>query len=271
MVNQSWHRHAVAHVPVPLRVRRWFRCRWQWRELLEKCWPKHSRNAPCIVLGIETRVWCVLPLLWRCISYVESNPGAIEQDVAGGLTVWWGSTIPVPCQAERTPPYSAALRRLCSVYFVFVFFGFVLLLLLFGPSSLPSFGSLVSSLAHQLEIGMLLCFFSSVFCSILFFSFLVFRLVLSCRPSVGPSTEHITGLIVPASSNLIPSGLGLRHERMFVVVFVSFPLSFLSFRFFPFRFFPFFHYTSLLFRVYLSTMDTYVPCLLYTSPSPRDS
>ena len=186
-------------------------------------------------------------------------PGAIEQDVAGGLTVWWGSTIPVPCQAERTPPYSAALRRLCSVYFVFVFFGFVLLLLLFGPSSLPSFGSLVSSLAHQLEIGMLLCFFSSVFCSILFFSFLVFRLVLSCRPSVGPSTEHITGLIVPASSNLVPSGLGLRHERMFVVVFVSFPLSFLSFRFFPFRFFPFFHYTSLLFRVYLSTMDTYVP------------
>ena len=38
-----------------------------------------------------------------------------------------------------------------------------------------------------------------------------------CRPSVGPPAGQ---LIVPANSNLVPSGLGLRPERM--PVFVSF-------------------------------------------------
>ena len=71
------------------------------------------------------------------------------------------------------------------------------------------------------------------------FSFLVFRLVLTCRPSVGPSTGRIMGLIVPANSNLVPSGFGCA-------------LSACSFRFrfsFPFCFSPFYPYLSLLDRV----------------------
>ena len=60
-----------------------------------------------------------------------------------------------------------------------------------------------------------------------------------CRPSVGPSTGHtIIELIVPANSNLVPWGLGLRPERM--LVFISF--FFISFLFFSFLFlfcFPF--------------------------------
>ena len=38
--------------------------------------------------------------------------------------------------------------------------------------------------------------------------------VYSCLPSVGTSSGHIIRLIVPANSNLVPSGLGLRPERM---------------------------------------------------------
>ena len=68
------------------------------------------------------------------------------------------------------------------------------------------------------------------------FSCLVVRLVLPCRPSAGPSTGHIIGLIVPANSNRVPKGLGLRPERMFVLV--SFCLFFLFFSF-QFCFFPF--------------------------------
>ena len=86
----------------------------------------------------------------------------------------------------------------------------------------------MSSLANHLDIGLLFLFFSPVS---LPSSCLVFRLVFSCRPSVGPSAGHIVGLIVPANSNLVPSGLGLRPERMFV----SFHFSFLSL---PFCVFP---------------------------------
>ena len=59
-----------------------------------------------------------------------------------------------------------------------------------------------------------------VFFSFRFFSCVVFRLFLSCRPSVGPSTGHSIGLIAPANNNLnlAPSGHGLRPERMFVLV-----------------------------------------------------
>ena len=70
-----------------------------------------------------------------------------------------------------------------------------------------------------------------------FLFFLAFGLVLSCRPSVGPSSGHIIELIVPANSNLVPSGLGLRPECM-MILFSFF--SFFSFHFLsvPFLFCP---------------------------------
>ena len=81
-------------------------------------------------------------------------------------------------------------------------------------------------------------------CFLLFFSFfLAFHLVLSCRPFVGRSPGHIIGLTVPANSNRVPSGLGLRTARMHIYIFnVFFPFfSFLPFLFAPFRpFLPFF-------------------------------
>ena len=60
---------------------------------------------------------------------------------------------------------------------------------------------------------------------------------LLCRPSVGSSTGHIIGVIVPANSNLIPSGHSLRPERMLIL----FPASFFFFNFasFLFLFLPF--------------------------------
>ena len=86
----------------------------------------------------------------------------------------------------------------------------MLVLFCFCPSALQLDGSLPSSF---------------LFCYLL--SYLGFRLVLSCRLSVGPSPGHIIGLIVPANSNLVPSGLGLRPDRMhddfgFVCLFLSF-------------------------------------------------
>ena len=72
----------------------------------------------------------------------------------------------------------------CDLW-IFVTFCFDFFLFFFSPSSLACFWSLVSFLAHPLEIGLLVSFaffFSSVpvpSCC------LVFRLVLSCRPSVG--------------------------------------------------------------------------------------
>lgn len=63
-------------------------------------------------------------------------------------------------------------------------------------------------------------------------SCLVFRLVFSGRPCVGPSAGHIIELIVPANSDLVRSGLGLFPGRMFVL----FLLFFSSFSFFLFLF-----------------------------------
>ena len=84
----------------------------------------------------------------------------------------------------------------------------------------------------------------SVFCSffyirfsgllLLLIFFRAFRLVLSCRPSVGPS-GHIMGLIVPANSNLVPSGFGLRPERIHYFIGFVF-LSFVYFHFLSFSF-----------------------------------
>ena len=95
-----------------------------------------------------------------------------------------------------------------------------------------------------------LCRYSLI--SFLFFSWLL---------SVGPSPRHIIGLIVPANSNRVPSGLGLRPARMHeVFVSVSFPSScFILFLFCPF--WPFFALlrvavlSSPPFRVYACTTD----------------
>ena len=82
-------------------------------------------------------------------------------------------------------------------------------------------------------------------CFVLFFSFiLAFRLVLSCCRAVGPSPGHIIrGLIVPANSNLVPSGLGLCPARLYEV----FCFVFLSFLFL-FPFLPVFALFALLFN-----------------------
>ena len=77
-------------------------------------------------------------------------------------------------------------------------------------------------------------FFSSV-CPLLFFSCLVFRLVLSCRPSVGPSPGQIIRLVVAANSNHVPSGLGLHPERILNLE-LGFVLSFFLFLFTSFLF-----------------------------------
>ena len=74
-------------------------------------------------------------------------------------------------------------------------------------------------------------------CFLLFFSFfLAFRLVLSCRTSVGTSPRYVIGLIVPANSTLVPSRIGLRPVLMYEVFCCVF-ISFLSFSFFLFAFF----------------------------------
>ena len=152
------------------------------------------------------------------------------------------AVLPCSLPSQWYPAYSASLRQLRHPMFDFVLLCdllFVLLcVLFFGLPSLPSLGSLVSSLPHHLDIEMLFLFFVLQLCvSAFFFSFhisfscLVFRLVLSCRPSVGRSPGHIIELIVPANSNFVSSGLGLRPECMLILV---------SFFSFPFCLFPFF-------------------------------
>ena len=141
------------------------------------------------------------------------------------------------------PPYSPSLHRLRHPMFEFILFlvifvsPFMITAIVFAPLSLPSFGSLVSSLPHQLDIKMLVWFFefcvAAFFFSFLFF-FLAFRLASSCRPSVGPSPGHIMGPIVPRNNNLFLSELGLRPARMYEVHCFVF-ISFLSFSFLLFR------------------------------------
>ena len=150
------------------------------------------------------------------------------------------------------PPYSASLQRLRhpmfeSVSFLMMFvFLFVTIVIVFAPLLLPPLGSLVSSSPHQLDIEMLVCFFELyvaalffcfvLFCLVLFF--LVLRLVLSCRPSVGPSPRHIIGLIPPANSNLFPPGLACALRAcmkfLFRFSFLSFLCLFLFCPFLPF-------------------------------------
>ena len=139
---------------------------------------------------------------------------------------------------------------------------------------------------------------SALFCLLLFYDTLfscpVFRLVLSCRPSAGPSPGHIIGLILSANSNLAPSGLGLRPERILtsVTFFHHFLFSFLLFPFCFFSRLPFClrfwvchvpgvitlqvirsgipHIVMVPFPLRTGTAVHVLICLLYTSPSPRD-
>ena len=146
---------------------------------------------------------------------------------------------------SMVPPYSASLHRLRhpmfeSLCFYWRLFWSLWVLLLFLPLylCLPS-GLLCRPCPTSWIYKYLFVFSSSVslLSSFFLFCFLAFRLVLSCPPSVGPSPRHIIGLIVPANSNRVPSGLGLRPARMHKV----FRFGFLSFLFFSsFSFLPFF-------------------------------
>ena len=113
---------------------------------------------------------------------------------------------------------------------------------------------------------MLLWFFELCVAAQFSFFFLALRLVVSYRPSVGPPLRYIIGLIVPANSNLVPSGLGLRPERMqegFCFVLLSFLFFSFRFVFFFCLFLPFFALcvavlSSPLFRVYACTMAMFL-------------
>ena len=139
---------------------------------------------------------------------------------------------PVPCQVDGTPVLciaASAASPYVRVCFVFsdVCFLFHDYCYHFCPSisafPLVSCVVLAPPAGHKTAC---LVFRPLCRCSLLlFYFFLVFHLVLSCRPSVGPSPRHIVGLVVPADSNLVPSGLGLRPVRMHEVycfVFLSF-------------------------------------------------
>ena len=153
---------------------------------------------------------------------------------------------PVPCQDDGTPvlcisalaasPYVRVFFSFSDVCFIFMIIGFI-----FAPPFLPSLGFLCRPCPTSWTKKCLVCVralcrcsFFCFFCFLFFFP--AFRLVWSCRPPLGPSPRHIIGLIVPANSNRVPSGLGRRHARMHkVFVSVFFPFcSFLFFLLLPF-------------------------------------
>ena len=81
------------------------------------------------------------------------------------------------------PPYSAYLHRLRHPMFEFVFlvtlvFIFLIIVIMFAPLSLPSLGSLVSSLPRQLDKEIIACFFELCVAA-LFFSFFLFSCLSS--------------------------------------------------------------------------------------------
>ena len=75
--------------------------------------------------------------------------------------------------------------------------------------------------------------YSCFFCFVSASSWLVLRLAFFVVLLLSISWTHVTGLTVPpANSNLVPSGLGLFPDRMFVLLHFSFSFSFLSPSFF---------------------------------------
>ena len=139
------------------------------------------------------------------------------------------------------PPYSASLHRLRHPMFEFVLLLVMFVFLFYNCyhfcpsiSAFPRVSCVV--LAPPAEHKNV-CFFelcvAALFFSFLFFSFfLAFSLVLSCRPSVGPSPRHIIGLIQPANSNLFPPGIACAlHACMkflFRFSFLSVPVFFFA-------------------------------------------
>ena len=133
-----------------------------------------------------------------------------------------------------------------------------MIIIIFAPLSLPFSCVVVAPPAGHRNVG--LVFQALCPCFLLFFSFfLAFRLVLSCRTSVGTSPRYVIGLIVPANSTLVPSRIGLRPVLMYEVFCCVFILSFR----FLFSFWPFFAplfpvLSSPLFRMYACTTAGYV-------------
>ena len=123
------------------------------------------------------------------------------------------------------------------------------------PSVSVLFVSVVSSLAHQLDIGLLVFCLLLALCLYPLLAFLP-SFLPSFRPSVLSSCDvvlmlhHIIGHIVPANSTLC-SGLGLRHARMFASFFFVF-LFFLFF--FPFMFILFLLSSPSFFRFFFSSV-----------------
>ena len=77
-------------------------------------------------------------------------------------------------------------------------------------------------------------------CVLLYVSYYVFRVVSSCRPSVGPSTGHIIGLIEPADSDLVTSDSACALNSCWLI----FRLIFLSCFFLPFPYVSFLFFLS---------------------------
>ena len=115
----------------------------------------------------------------ECVSGHADCKKTPSEYASSGFMVWGGEMrptylrspnlcyllcCPVPCQVDGAPVLfisaSAASPyvRVCLflVTFVFIIWSIVII---FPPLSLPSLGSLVSSLLHQLDIETLVCFF----------------------------------------------------------------------------------------------------------------
>ena len=155
---------------------------------------------------------------------------------------------PVPCPLDDTPVLCTSASaasphgRVCLVFGELLFYLYYCSSCFCPPISAFPWVSCVVLAPPAGHKNAGLVFRALCRCSLLFFSFLFFRpfrLVLSCRPSVGLSPGHIIELIVPVNSNLVPSGLGLRLAPMHDYFLLR--LSFLSLIFFFFcPFLPFF-------------------------------
>ena len=111
-----------------------------------------------------------------------------------------------------TPPPSRALSfcvgsvisllYLCDPL-LFSLFLPILLTFVLGQSVSVVFVSIVSSLTHQLDNGLLVSVCSLIFLSLPSYCLIAFCLVFLWRPDVGPSAGHIIRLTIPANSYLV--------------------------------------------------------------------
>ena len=147
------------------------------------------------------------------------------------------AALPCSLPSRWYPPCSASLRRLRHPMFeVVLFCDFLFCLIIWGGGS-PSVSAFPWDLdscrhcppAGHRNTGGFFVFVPPCLCP-LPFSSPAFGLFLSCRFLVGALPGHTIGLIVPTNSNVVPSGHGLRPERMMILI--SFSPSFLSIIFF---------------------------------------